>query len=98
MSFTHTRQVETKYTLDQIKSFTTDLFNTRTGKYTLSKRKHYDLCMQLLSNYIRANRWELLGSFAGYKTITNGYGEFKSIEGENSFTAHEIFHKIEELI
>lgn len=96
--FTHTDIKETDYTLTEIKQYTTELINSKTGRPRQGKLRHYNKCMGLLCDYIRVNRWELLNSFTGYKVITNGHREFKGVTiGGANFTAAQIFFKIEQL-
>jgi len=41
---------------------------------------HFGIAMQVLSHLAKENRWELFGTYAGYKIITDGAGNFKHFD------------------
>jgi len=63
---------------------------------TTSVQEKRDIAMKLLSGYIRKNRWELFNTFAPFKIICNGWGEFTYIETQEGkkIQAKTIFSKM----
>ena len=60
-----------------------------------------DEALTMLSSLVRKNRWELFGTFEGYRIITNGYGQFKQVEFDYEQpvnNAETIFNKLEQLL
>jgi len=49
--------------------------------------------LNLFSSLVRENRYELFGTYDGYRIITNGYGQLKevSFSHSNPITAKDIF-------
>ena len=47
------------------------------GKSSLANR---EICLRLLTQIIKSNRWKLFGTYGPYKVITSGYRQFKRIE------------------
>lgn len=57
-----------------------------------------DRCMKIFSKYLRKYRLEILGTYAGYKIICNGYGAFKRIEiDERIIEKQEIVWRLKEI-
>ncbi len=48
-----------------------------------TKTKDNEICLKLISTYIKSNRFELLGTCSGYKLILNGYNHFKCVKLTN---------------
>ncbi len=80
MKFAYTQTIETSFTLDDIIEFTTAA-KIQHGKNVHLNKTHQ--CLSIISNFIKENRFELLGTFAEYRIITNGYAEFKRVELDN---------------
>jgi len=107
MSLTHTetKTTTTEYSVADIEKYTTKATYPANGFPKPHMRAaHCRRCRELLSDFIRDNRWEMLGTFDGFKIITNGYGEFKRVEttGMLQEVKHidktEIFSKMQELV
>ncbi len=92
LTLSHTKTREFTFTIAQL-------------KYAVTADKPYGLpvdrkeVLALLATAIRANRWELFGTYEGYKIITNGYGQFKEVAFShgNPVKAKAIFDKLETL-
>ena len=99
-TFTETKTTEYPYTLDDVKKNTTNFHRSHNGRAPVRKPKRYDHCMSLLSDLIRKYRYEILGTYANFKIITNGYGEFKHIEApeKDNIKADTVFNRIEILL
>jgi hypothetical protein len=92
MTLSHTKTREFTFTIAQLKYAT-----TADKPYGLPVERKQVLA--LLASTIRANRWELFGTYEGYNIITNGYGQFKEIAFShgNPVKASTIFNKLETL-
>ena len=90
LSFTEVVEKEYTFTLGQLRIATT---------HDQLMKEHRKRAMALTASLIRKHRWDLFGTFAGYRIITNGYGQFKHVELDtNRLTATQIFDKLERLI
>lgn len=94
---TFTKEVTTEYTFKQVADYVTK-------KQRLAKVHHVHKCFKILSDLIRKHRYDLLGTYGGYRIINNGYGEFKYVEIVGDFSekknipASTVLRKLKEIL
>ena len=56
--------------------------------------------LDLFSSLVRENRYELFGTYDGYRIITNGYGQLKEVKfsHSNPLSAKDIFIMLERVL
>lgn len=86
-------KLEITETIKKTHNFTWNYF---TNAVTGDKRgEQKNRCMSIFSKLLRKYRYEILGTYAGYKVICNGYGAFKRIEIEDKvIKQQEIMRKL----
>ena len=98
--FTHTfvKAKTVTYSLDDIIKYTTNLVRPNHNRMTriFNKVEHTKPCLDFISHCLKANRWDMLKTFEGFKIILNGHGEFKEVVTDSGvvFNANQIFEKM----
>lgn len=92
-----------------VNGLTLDIITTRSYTFTIDQLKYAvtadkpfglpvsrQQALDVLCALIRKNRWELFGTFEGYRIITNGYGQFKEVQHShgNPVKAETIFNRL----
>ena len=96
--FTVIQTKEKEYTAKHVINCISNIAPRSGNSTSLSQdvQEKRDVAMKLLSQYIKQNRWELFNTFAAYKIVCNGWGEFTYVEtqeGEKT-QAKTIFSKM----
>jgi len=67
------------YTAKEVKHYTSGSKFALKCALKIDRDEHREICLKLLSTYIRNNRWELLNTVMGYRIMLDGYGTFKQV-------------------
>ncbi len=91
-----------KYSVQDVYKLVTNIAPRSGNDNTLghiSRKERAKIGLKLISQYVQANRSKLFGTSAGFKIVTNGWGEFKSIRithTDEEFNADYIFKAMRE--